>query len=347
MEYVPLGRSGMRVSRLCLGMMSYGTSKWRPWVLDEADARPVLQRALELGVNFFDTADMYSRGVSEEVLGRAIADFARRDEVVIATKVFYPVGQHANAGGLSRKHIMHAIDASLARLGMDFVDLYQIHRFDPETPIEETLEALHDVVKAGKARYIGASSMFAWQFARMLSTQRERGWTRFVSMQNHYNLIYREEEREMNPLCRAEGIGLVPWSPLARGFLAGNRRRGRKDATLREQHDGYGHGLYYTEADYEVADRVAEVAREKGVPPIHIALAWVLRERAVAAPIVGATKVEQLEDLVAGLSVKLTDDEAAAVEAPYRPHAVLGHGYDETWSAPPGPVRPARAGASR
>jgi aryl-alcohol dehydrogenase-like predicted oxidoreductase len=325
MNYVNLGRSGLKVSRLCLGMMSFGTPDWRPWVLSETDSRPILQRALELGINFFDTADFYSLGVSEEVLGRAVRDFATRDRVVIATKVFYPLTDHPNAGGLSRKHILQAIDDSLRRLGTDYVDLYQIHRFDPETPIEETLEALHDVVKAGKARYIGASSMFAWQFARMLYTQRAHAWTPFVSMQNHYNLIYREEEREMHPLCRAEGIGLIPWSPLARGFLAGNRQRGRKDATLRESNDDYGHSLYYADADYDVADRVAEVAREKGVAPIQLALAWVLREPAVSAPIVSVTKLAQLEQLVAGLEVSLTDAEAERLEEPYTPHPVLGH----------------------
>ena len=325
MNYVNLGRSGLKVSRLCLGMMSFGTPDWRPWVLSETDSRPILQRALELGINFFDTADFYSLGVSEEVLGRAVRDFATRDRVVIATKVFYPLTDHPNAGGLSRKHILQAIDDSLRRLGTDYVDLYQIHRFDPETPIEETLEALHDVVRAGKARYIGASSMFAWQFARMLYTQRAHAWTPFVSMQNHYNLIYREEEREMHPLCRAEGIGLIPWSPLARGFLAGNRQRGRKDATLRESNDDYGHSLYYADADYDVADRVAEVAREKGVAPIQLALAWVLREPAVSAPIVSVTKLAQLEQLVAGLEVSLTDADAKRLEELYTPHPVLGH----------------------
>ena len=325
MQYVNLGRSGVKVSRLCLGMMSYGSSAWRPWVLDEVASRPILQRALDLGINFFDTADMYSNGASEEVLGRAVRDFTGRDEVVIATKVFYPLRSHTNAGGLSRKHIFQAIDDSLRRLGMDYVDLYQIHRLDPDTPIEETLEALHDVVKSGKARYIGASSMFAWQFARLLYTQRMHGWTSFVSMQNHYNLIYREEEREMNPFCRTEGIGLIPWSPLARGFLAGNRQRGRQDATLREKHDEYGHGLYYTEADYEVAARVSAVAGRKGILPIQAALAWILKQPGVVAPIVSVTSLVQLEQLVAGLTVALTDEEAAELEAPYRPHPVLGH----------------------
>jgi aryl-alcohol dehydrogenase-like predicted oxidoreductase len=324
MEYVRLGNSGLKVSRLCLGCMSYGTSRWRPWVLDDADSRVILKRALELGITFFDTADFYSKGVSEEVVGKALKDFAKRDEVVIATKVFYPLTNHPNAGGLSRKHIMHAVDDSLRRLGTDYIDLYQIHRLDQETPIEEIVEALHDVVKAGKARYIGASSMFAWEMARLVYTQRLRGLTEFVSMQNHYNLIYREEEREMNPFCRAEGIGLIPWSPLARGFLSGTRQRGRKDATLREQHDAYGHGLYYTEADYQVADKVVEVATRKGVAPILVALAWVLHQPGVAAPIVSVTKTAQLEQLVEGVGVQLTGDEVKELEAAYQPHPVLG-----------------------
>jgi 1-deoxyxylulose-5-phosphate synthase len=324
MDYVRLGTTGLKVSRLCLGTMTYGTPQWRPWILDEQAARPFFKRALEHGINFFDTANMYSRGVSEEVLGRALKDLAKREEVVIATKVFYPVTDHPNGKGLSRKHIMAAIDASLKRLGVDYIDLYQIHRLDLDTTMEETCEALHDVVKAGKARYLGASSMFAWQFMKLLSTQAQHGWTKFVSMQNHYNLIYREEEREMIPLCLDQGIGLIPWSPLARGFLAGNRKRGEKGASLREQHDGYGHSLYYTEADYVVADRVVEVARKKGVLPIQVALAWILSKPGVAAPIVSATKIEQLDQLVAGLSVTLTPDEVRAVEEPYQPHPVLG-----------------------
>jgi aryl-alcohol dehydrogenase (NADP+) len=324
MDYVRLGSTGLKVSRLCLGTMTYGTPQWRPWVLDEAASRPFYARAIEHGINFFDTANMYSRGASEEVLGRAIKDLARREEVVIATKVFYPVTDHPNGKGLSRKQIMHAIDASLRRLGMDYVDLYQIHRLDLETPMEEICEALHDVVKAGKARYIGASSMYAWQFMKLLSIQQQHGWTKFVSMQNHYNLVYREEEREMIPLCLDQGIGMIPWSPLARGFLAGNRKRGEKSASLREQHDAYGHSLYYADADYDVADRVVEVARQKGVLPIQVALAWVLSKPGIAAPIVSATKLEQLDQLAAGLSVQLTPQEIAAVEEPYRPHPVLG-----------------------
>jgi aryl-alcohol dehydrogenase (NADP+) len=325
MDYVRLGSTGLKVSRLCLGTMTYGTPAWRPWVLDEAASRPFIKRAIERGINFFDTADMYSRGVSEQVVGRALKDFARRDEIVVATKVFYPVDEHANSRGLSRKHIMQAIDASLRRLAMDYVDPYQIHRFDPNTPIEETLEALHDVVKAGKALYIGASSMSAWQFAKMLATQDRRGWTRFVTMQNHYNLVYREEEREMLPLCRDQGIGVIPWSPLARGFLAGNRRRGAKDATRREQYDEFGHGLYYAETDYDIADRVVQVAREKGVLPIQVALAWVIQQPDISAPIIGASQLEQLDQLVEGLSITLTPDESRFLEERYQPHPVLGH----------------------
>ena len=325
MDHVRLGTTGLKVSRLCLGTMTYGTPAWRPWILDEATSRPIIKRAVELGINFFDTANMYSRGGSEEVLGRALKDFARREEVVVATKVFYPVVEHPNGRGLSRKQILSAIDGSLTRLGMDYVDLYQIHRYDEHTPIEETLEALHDVVRAGKALYIGASSMSAWQFANMLATQRLHGWTRFVSMQNHYNLVYREEEREMFPLCKAEGIGVIPWSPLARGFLAGNRKRGTKDATLREKHDGYGHSLYYADSDYDVAERVVEVAKQKGVLPIQLALSWVANQPGVTAPIISATKIEQLEQVVAGLDVILSAEERRAVEELYTPHPVLGN----------------------
>jgi aryl-alcohol dehydrogenase (NADP+) len=324
-KYLNLGLSGLKVSELCLGMMSYGASAWRKWVLDESASRPFIKRAVELGINFFDTSDMYSKGVSEEVLGRAMKELVPRHEMVIATKVFYPITDDPNGRGLSRKHIFDAVDGSLRRLGMDYVDLYQIHRYDPDTPIEETLEALHDVVKAGKARYIGASSMYAWQFAEMLAAQREHGWTRFVSMQNHYNLVYREEEREMIPLCRARGVGLIPWSPLARGFLAGNRRRGRKDATPREAHDDYGHNLYYTDADYEIAERVVETANNKGALPVQVALAWIVQRPGVVAPIVGATRLEQLDQLVAGLDVKLTNDEVKYLEERYQPHPVLGH----------------------
>jgi aryl-alcohol dehydrogenase (NADP+) len=280
---------------------------------------------LDAGINFFDTADMYSNGLSEEVLGRAMKDFTRRDEVVIATKVFFPMGDRPNQGGLSRVHIMNAIDASLRRLQMDYVDVYQIHRWDPDTPIEETLEALHDVVKSGKARYIGASSMYAWQFAQALSLADRHGWTRFVSMQNHYNLIYREEEREMLPLCRAEGVGVIPWSPLARGFLAGNRSHGGGGDTTRSRTDGYAAEMYYQEADFVVADRAAELARQRGVSSAQIALAWLLHQPDVTAPIIGASKAHQLEEAIAALDIQLSAEERALLEEPYVPHRVLGH----------------------
>lgn len=322
MLYVNLGSTGMKVSRICLGCMTYGSKRWREWVLEEEEGRPFIKRALELGINFFDTADMYSLGASEEVLGRALKDFGPpRPDLIIATKVFFPMGDAPNQKGLSRKHIMEAIDASLRRLGTDYVDLYQIHRFDPETPIEETLEALTDIIKSGKARYIGASSMFAWQFAQMLYTADRRGFSRFVTMQNHYNLVYREEEREMIPFCRAEGIGLIPWSPLARGLLAGNR----KTRTLRSQADDYAHKLYTREADDRVVDCVEELAKKRGVPPAQVALAWLLHKPGITAPIIGATKPHHLEDAVAALSLKLSEQEIAELEKPYVPHPVLGH----------------------
>ena len=331
MDYVNLGRTGLRVSRLCLGAMTFGSTAWRPWILPEDASRPFVRRALDAGINFFDTADMYSRGVSEEILGRALADFTTRDQVVIATKAFFPMGEGPNDRGLSRKHLFDAVDASLRRLGTDHVDLYQIHRFDPHTPVEETLEALNDVVRAGKARYVGASSMYAWQFARMLQVSERRGWARFVSMQNHYNLVYREEEREMLPLCRAEGVGILPWSPLARGFLAGNRGRaagaggGKGGETLRARTDEYARSLYYADSDFRVVDRVVEVARERGIPPARVALAWILGQPGVTAPIIGATKVEQLDDAVAALDLTLDDEERRRLEEPYVPHPVLGH----------------------
>jgi aryl-alcohol dehydrogenase (NADP+) len=325
MQHLNLGRSGLKVSRLCLGTMTYGTPAWRPWVLSEEDSRPFIRRALELGITFFDTADMYSQGVSEEVVGRALRDFATRDQVVIATKAFFPTGDGPNDHGLSRKHLFDAIDGSLRRLGVDYVDLYQIHRWDPHTPIEETLEALHDIVKAGKARYIGASSMYAWQFARALYLADRHGWTRFVSMQNHYNLIYREEEREMLPLCRFEGVGAIPWSPLARGFLAGNRRREDWGDTARAKTDDYGQRLYYSDADFAVAARVAEVAAARDVKPIQIALAWVLAQPGVTSPIVGVSRLEHLDDAVAALDILLSDEERRLLEEPYVPHTVLGH----------------------
>ncbi len=325
MDYVRFGKTGMKVSRLCLGMMTYGTPQWRDWVLDEEQSRPFVQRALELGINFFDTADMYSVGVSEEVTGRALRDFARRDEVIIATKVFNAMSDDVNARGLSRKHIMDAIDASLRRLGTDYVDLYQIHRWDYNTPIEETLEALHDVVKAGKARYIGASSMYAWQFAQALYTADLHGWTRFASMQNHYNLIYREEEVEMIPLCIDQGIAVIPWSPLARGFLAGNRTPDKGGETKRSKSDEYAHTMYYADDDFAVADRVGELAERLGYARAQIALAWMLHKPGITSPIVGASKMPHLEQAVQALEITLTPEDIAYLEEPYQPHKVLGH----------------------
>ena len=325
MDYVNLGRSGLKVSRLCLGMMSYGSPRWRNWVLDEDASRPFVKRALELGITFFDTADMYSEGESEAVTGRALRDFARRDEVVIASKVYFPTGGSANERGLSRKHILASCEASLRRLGTDYIDLYQIHRYDPDTPIDETLEALHDLIRSGKVRYIGASSMWAWQLAQALYRADARGWSRFVSMQNHYNLVYREEEREMIPLCRAEGLGLIPWSPLARGFLAGNRDRAGGGETARAKSDDFAQSMYYQAADFEVVDRVVELAAARGLAPAQVALAWLLGRPGVTAPIIGATRMEQLEQAVGALEIELGPDEVAALEAAYRPHPVLGH----------------------
>ncbi|GAB4505253.1 MAG: aldo/keto reductase [Anaerolineales bacterium] len=326
MQYVHLGKSGLKVSRLCLGMMSYGTSQWRPWILDEGDSRPFIQKALEAGINFFDTADMYSRGMSEQVLGKALKESGvDRQSLVIATKVYFPMRDDPNGGGLSRKHIMEAIDASLQRLGMEYVDLYQIHRWDYETPIEETMEALHDIVKSGKARYIGASSMYTWQFAKAQYTADLHGWTRFVSMQNHYNLIYREEEREMIPFCLDQGVGLIPWSPLARGFFAGNRKRGGGGETLRAQSDDYADILYYREEDFAVAKRVQEIAQKRGFTGPQIALAWLLNKSYITAPIIGATKLEHLEQSIAALDIELAEEEVAYLEEAYRPHPVLGH----------------------
>jgi len=324
MDYVRLGNTGLKVSRLCLGTMTYGTPEWRPWVLDEAASRPFIARALEHGINFFDTADMYSRGVSEQVLGRALKD-QRRDQLVIATKAFYALTDGPNTGGLSRKHLLRAIDDSLRRLGTDYVDLYQIHRFDYDTPIEETLEALHDIVKSGKARYLGASSMFAWQFMKMLAAADAHGWTRFVSMQNHYNLVYREEEREMMPLCREQGIGVIPWSPLARGFLAGNRRREDKGETIRAKTDDFAHALYYADSDFTIAERVVALAAKRGVKPTQIALAWLLAKPGLTAPIIGASKPAHLDEAVAALAIRLDADDMTFLEEPYQPHAILGH----------------------
>jgi aryl-alcohol dehydrogenase-like predicted oxidoreductase len=324
MQFMNLGRSGLNVSRICLGTMTYGSSKWRPWVLDEEASRPLIKQALDAGINFFDTADMYSLGASEEVLGRALKDFGPgREKPVIATKVFYPMGDGPDDRGLSRKHIMAAIDASLRRLGTDYVDLYQIHRFDSETPIEETLEALHDVVRAGKARYLGASSMPAWQFAKLLYTADAHGWTRFITMQNHYNLIYREEEREMIPFCLDQGIGVLPWSPLARGLLAGKRRA----KTVRAGTDTYGHQLYgeeISDEDARVIDGLEMVASEAGVPPAQMALAWLMQKPGIVAPIVGVSKPGQLADALAALELCLSSEVIRRLEEPYVTHAVAG-----------------------
>jgi 1-deoxyxylulose-5-phosphate synthase len=324
MDFVKLGRTGLSVSRICLGCMTYGVSERGAhlWTLDEETSRPFIKRALELGINFFDTANTYSDGTSEEIVGRALRDFARREEVVIATKVFYPMHQGANARGLSRKSIMTEIDASLRRLGTDYVDLYQIHRFDKTTPIEETLEALHDVIKAGKARYIGASSMYAWQFARALYVADMNGWTRFASMQNHYNLLNREEEREMMPLCAAEGVGVIPWSPLARGRLT----RDWNQTTKRMETDEFGKTLYVAteDSDRQIVERVGEIAAQRGVPRAQIALAWMVQKPFVTAPIVGASKQNHLDDAVAALSINLTPEEIASLEEPYTPRALAG-----------------------
>ncbi|HEX4179735.1 MAG TPA: aldo/keto reductase [Caulobacteraceae bacterium] len=325
MDYVNLGKTGLKVSRLCLGCMSFGSSKWRPWVLENDDARPFVQKALEGGVNFFDTADIYSLGESETVVGQALQDFAKRHEVVIATKVHGPMGQDVNNRGLSRKHIMDSIDRSHTRLRTDYVDLYQIHRFDYETPIEETLEALNDVVRAGKARYIGASSMYAWQFAKMLSTSEKHGWARFVSMQPQYNLVYREEEREMLPLCRAEGVGVIPWSPLARGFLAGGRAEPGQGDTERARTDEFSPRLYYREPDFKVVEALDGVAKARGVSNMQVALAWVLKNPAVTSPIIGTSKPHHLDDALGAFSIQLTDDEIKTLEGPYQPKPVLDH----------------------
>ncbi len=316
----------MKVSRLCLGAMTYGSKKWRDWVLDEDEARPFIRRALELGFNFFDTADMYSVGASEEVLGRALKDFGPgRERLVIATKVFNPMGGGPNERGLSRKHIFNAIDASLRRLGTDYVDLYQIHRFDYETPIEETLIALNDLVRSGKARYIGASAMYAWQFMKMLMTSDKMGLARFVTMQNYYNLVYREEEREMLPLCRAEGIGVIPFSPLARGFVVGNRRKEDLGETVRAKTDEFSRRQYYSATDFAIVDRISEVAKNRGVNNAQIALAWVLRQPGVTAPIIGASKNNHLEDAMAALGIRLDDAEVKSLTELYRPRAIMAH----------------------
>jgi len=341
MQTTRLGNTGLVVSRLCLGMMTYGSPKWRPWVLDEAASRPLVKRAVEQGINFFDTADMYSAGESERLTGSFLREFCRRDEIVVATKLLYPVDMGFGSGmmpkgntyvappntsGLSRKRIFHAVDASLQRLGLDYIDLYQIHRWDPMTPIEETMEALHDVVKAGKVRYLGASSMWAWQFAKAQQIARSRGWTPFVAMQNHYNLAYREEEREMIPLCRDQGVALIPWSPLARGFLAGNRSADGKNAgvTSRAASDEIAQNLYYRASDFQTVARLTEMARSRGVANATLAYAWLLH-KGVTAPIFGASKLPQIDEAVAAVELKLSAEEMAALEAGYEPHPVLGH----------------------
>ena len=326
MEQLRLGTTGLHVSRLCLGMMSYysGTAS-RPWMLDEAAAEPIVRRAVEGGITFFDTADMYSDGASEIATGRLLGKLLSREEVVVATKVYFPMTPGPNGGGLSRKHVLAAIDASLARLGLEYVDLYQTHRWDPNTPIEETMEALHDVVKAGKARYIGASSMYAWQFAKAQRVAERHGWTQFVSMQNHYNLLYREEEREMIPQCIDQGIGVLPWSPLARGLLAGTRTREGERRTTRAGTDAYADELYGSSEDFDVIDRVAEVAAARGVPSAQVALAWLLHKPGVTAPIVGATKLAHLDDALAAAQLSLSAEEIERLEKPYVPHGIFGH----------------------
>ncbi len=325
MDQVRLGNTGLHVSRVCLGMMSYGNDSERPWVLDEAAAEPIVRAAVEGGVTFFDTADTYSAGASEVATGRLLPKFLSRDELVVATKAFMPMTPGPNGRGLSRKHLTAAIDASLRRLGMDYVDLYQIHRWDSETPIEETMEALHDIVKAGKARYIGASSMYAWQFAKAQYAAQRHGWTPFHAMQNHYNLIYREEEREMIPQCIEMGVGVLPWSPLARGWLAGTRGRDGARRTTRAESDAFQDQLYGRPEDYDVIDRVAEVADARGLPAAQVALAWLLHKPGVTAPIVGATKPGHLHDALAAAELTLSEEEIERLEEPYRPHPILGH----------------------
>ena len=328
MEYVRLGNTGMKVSRLCLGCMTYGSSTWRPWVLDERQSKPFFKQAVEAGINFFDTADMYSLGASETVTGKLLKEYAKRDDLVIATKVYQPMSDKPNDRGLSRKHILSSIDNSLKRLGTDYVDLYIIHRWDYHTPIEETLEALNDVVRAGKARYIGASSMWSWQLMQALKISERHGWAKFVSMQNHYNLIYREEEREMLPLSQAQGIGVTPWSPLARGFLAGNRSKddtAKKGATARAKSDELAQGYYYGPSDFKIADRCEKVAKKHGVKAIQVALAWILGKSVITAPIIGASKAHHISDAVGALDIKLSDADVKILEEPYQPHAVMGH----------------------
>ena len=326
MQYTNLGKTGLKVSRLCLGMMSYGSKTWREWILTEEEAKPFVRRALDAGINFFDTADVYSLGESEKITGNLLKFFGvKRENVVVATKVNGQMSDNINDKGLSRKHILDSIDKSLKRLQMDYVDLYQIHRWDYEVPIEETMEALNDVVRAGKARYIGASSMFAWQFSKAQYTAQRHGWTRFVSMQNHYNLVYREEEREMIPLCIDQGVGLIPWSPMARGFFAKNRTRGGGGETTRAKSDPFSNQLYFREEDFKVAEIANEVAEARGVTGSQVALSWMLNKPHIASPIIGATKMDHLDQAIAALDIKLSDEEIRRLEEPYKPHPILGH----------------------
>ena len=327
MDVVRLGTTGLRVSPICLGMMTYGAKSWREWILEEDESRPLVRRAVEGGINFFDTADVYSLGESERITGKLLREFfPRREDYVLATKVYNPMSDSPNDKGLSRKHIFDSIDKSLKRLGVDHVDLYQIHRFDRDTRIEETCEALDAVVKAGKVLYLGASSMYAWQFLKMLSFQKQNGLARFETMQNHYNLVYREEEREMIPLCVDQGVGCIPWSPLARGFLTGTRKRGDgKSETTRARTDEFGHSLYYRDSDWDVVERVAEIAEARGVKPAQVALAWVMAKPGVSSPIIGASKMYQLDEALGALDLKLTGEEMERLEAPYEPHPILGH----------------------
>ena len=326
MQYTNLGKTGLKVSRLCLGMMTYGSKQWREWMLDEEQAKPFVKHALDAGINFFDTADVYSLGESEKITGNVLRHFGvKRENVIVATKVFSTMSEDVNDRGLSRKHIMDSIDKSLKRLQMEYVDLYQIHRWDYNTPIEETMEALNDVVRAGKARYIGASSMFAWQFMKALHVSEMNGWSKFVSMQNHYNLVYREEEREMIPLCKDQGIGLIPWSPMARGFFAGNRKRGGGGETTRAQSDPFANELYFREEDFVIAERAAEVAKSHNASASQVALAWVLNKPHIAAPIIGSSKIEHMDQAIAALEIKLTADEIQLLEELYQPHPILGH----------------------
>ena len=343
MEFTSLGRTGMSVSRLSLGCMSYGSPDWRPWVLDEAQARPFFKKAVEAGINFFDTADIYSTGRSEEVTGRLLNEFARRDEVVIATKVFFPMGRGPNQGGLSRKHIQQACEASLRRLGTDCIDLYQLHRLDPVTPIDEVLSALDGLIQQGKVRSLGVSSCYAWELARALGHSDQNGWARFVSIQNHYNLIYREEEREMLPLCETEGLGVIPWSPLARGLLAGSRTAlDDKASTTRSEDDGFARSLYDQPSDWAVVEAVRDVAKKRGHTPAQIALAWLLAQPAVTAPIIGATRLPHLEEAIDALNIELDEDDRATLEAPYQPHPVRGLGPSAMRQAEGPSVSPSR-----